>query len=116
MFDLPGVLVSFADPKADGIHSAQCVGLSSGQEGGPKQFVYFWERDNIHKMLDKLRGKFEIILWSSLGQALTDRVVEHIERDKSYFAYVLSRNQCLSYDDRKPTNLVMAQATLSAGK
>lgn len=113
---MPGVLVSFADPKSDAVGSAQCVELSSGGEGGPKQFVYFWERDNVHRLLDKLRGKYEIIVWSSLGPALTDLIVAHIERDKSYFALVLSKAQCLSFDTRKPTNLVMAQATLSVGK
>lgn len=116
VIDVPGVLVSFADPKSDAVGSAQCVELSSGGEGGPKQFVYFWERDNVHRLLDKLRGKYEIIVWSSLGPALTDLIVAHIERDKSYFALVLSKAQCLSFDNRKPTNLVMAQATLSVGK
>jgi len=65
----------------------------SGDTEAPKQFVYFWERENLHKFLNKLRGKYEIIVWSSLSRALTERVVAHIERDKSYFAFVLSKDQ-----------------------
>lgn len=36
--------------------------------------------------------------------------------NKSYFAYVLTRDEALDYHNRKPTNLVLAQATLSTGK
>lgn len=114
VFDLPGVLVAFADSKAGGISSAQCVELSGGE--GPKQFVYFWERPDLHWFLSKLRGAFEIVLWSSLGRLLTERIVAHIERSNSYFAYVLSREDALGYSERAPTNLVLAHATLSVGK
>lgn len=114
VLDLPGVLVSFADPKSGGISSAQCVELVCAD--GPKQFVYFWERPKLHWFLAKLRGTFEIILWSSLSHVLTSRIVEHIERKSSYFAYVLSKEQAMDFTNRKPTNLVLAQATLSIGK
>ena len=116
VLDLPGVLVSFADPKAESIYSAQCVELGSSDEQAPKRFVYFWEREDLHWFLKRLRGAYEIIIWSSLGKVLTEQVVKHIERDNSYFALVLSRQECLSFQDRKPTNPVLAHATLSAKK
>lgn len=85
-------------------------------ENKPKQFVYFWERPDLHWFLNKLRGTYEIVIWSSLGRVLTSKIVEVIERENSYFAYVLSRANTQNYTDRKPTNIVMAQATLMVAK
>ena len=115
VIDLPGVLVAFADAKQGGIFSAHWIEFSNIDEEGPKQFVYLWERDELHWFLGKLRGTHEIILWSSLSRELTDRVVAHIQRESNYFAYVLCKENCLSFNERKPTNLVLANATLMMG-
>ena len=115
ILDLPGVLVAFADAKQGGIFSAQWIEFNNAEEDGPKQFVYFWERDQLHWFLGKLRGTHEIILWSSLSRALTNRVVQHIQRENNYFAYVLCKEDWLSFNDRKPSNLVLANATLMMG-
>lgn len=114
IFDLAGVLVAFADPKAGGISSAQCVEIAL--ENKPKQFVYFWERPDLHWFLNKLRGQFEIILWSSLSALLTKKIVDHIQRKDSYFAYVLSKADSFKFEETRPTSIALARVTLESIK
>ncbi|CAI2381011.1 unnamed protein product [Moneuplotes crassus] len=111
ILDLPGVLVCFADSKSGGSASAQCVEIES--KNGPKQFVYFWERPDLQWFMEKLKLKYEIILWSSLSKSLTDNVVSHIQRKSKYFSVILSREDCMSFEDRKPTNIAQSTLTLA---
>jgi len=106
-------MVSFAQSHQSGIFNAQWIEVSNSTENGPKQFVYYWERTNLHWFLYKLKGTYEIILWSSLPKRITKQIVEHIERTHSYFSYVLNREDCLSFADREPVNSVLANETLT---
>lgn len=45
---------------------------------------------------------------------MTEKIVEHIERKNSYFAFVLSKSDALSFQDREPANKVMVRAILSS--
>jgi hypothetical protein len=70
----------------------------------------------LHWFLSKLKGTFEIILWSSLSRGITDQIVTHIQRKNNYFNFVLSRDETMNFDDRRPINIALAQATLQSAQ
>ena len=78
--------------------------------------MYFWERKQLHGFLKNLISYFELIIWSSLSKELTGLIVEHIQRKMKYFSFVLNREDCMNFEERKPTNIALSQDTLQLAK
>lgn len=97
ILDIPGVLVSFLINNKDSLYRTQCVHVQYPGKN-TKEFVYFRERQDLHWFLTKLKRKYEIIVWSSLDWLLTEKIISHIQRNHSYFSYVLCRNNWVEFE------------------
>ena len=98
-----------------------------GENGGPSIEMSITYRPFLHEFLEDVKSKFELIIYSSIGDKQLREILNCIEKKKKYFSYsfgetfclfanISSSVKCLDFllSNRTPADIIVIESTAKA--
>lgn len=83
---------------ADIVLPIRKVSVKGGSGGGETVMVGVFIRPHLISTLKDLAKKYELIMMSSSGKEVTNKIVDYLEKDGQIFSFRLSRESCYLTD------------------